>query len=142
MINKLFEGLQQAGEVLKEQAGNISGMTKEKTYEIIEDWLKIFPQLQKAGLEVTSFGLSIALSPSLEVEMLGNHDDFTDEKIKEILENNEDSRAMSSVMSAIKTTYNLYQKAEVPMQEPLLVRLSIKMPPEVNVFIGTPQIFK
>ncbi len=142
MINKLFEGLQQAGEVLKEQAGNISGMTKEKTYEIIEDWLKIFPQLQEAGLEVTSFGLSIALSPSLEVEMLGKHDDFTDEKIKEILENNEDSRAMSSVMSAIKTTYNLYRKAEVPMQEPLLVRLNIKIPPEVNVFIGTPQIFK
>ena len=142
MINKLFEGLQQAGEVIKEQAENIGGMTKEKTYEIIEDWLKIFPLLQESGLEVTSFGLSIALSPSLEVEMRGNHSDFTDERIKEILEENKDSRALSSVMSAIKTTYNLYQKANLPMREPLLVRMSIKITPEVNVFIGTPQIFK
>lgn len=142
MINKILDGINEAGNVLKEQAGNLSGMTKEKAYQIIEDWLQIFPKLQAYGLRVTSFGLSIALSPALEVELMGKREDFTDERLIEIISENADDKATTLVMNTIKNTYRMYAKAGVPPQDPLLLRICVKIPPEVNVFIGTPQVFK
>ena len=73
MIDKIKKALQDATEMVKEQTSSLSEGAKEKTYQLIEEWLQIFPKLEIYGLEVTSFGLSVAISPALEVELVGDH---------------------------------------------------------------------
>lgn len=140
MIDKLKETLFQASELVREQANTFSDTAKERSYQIIEDWLEIFPRLEEYGLKITSFGVSIAISPSLEVELKGEHSDFSLERIKEILEINKGNTALTSVFTAIKTTYNLHQRTKTELRDPLILKIKVKLTPEINVYLGEPII--
>ncbi|MEZ4985479.1 MAG: hypothetical protein R2795_10655 [Saprospiraceae bacterium] len=140
MIDKLLKSVQDASEAIREQAGNIGAGAKEKTYEFIEDWLQIVPTLEAYGLEVHSFALGVALSPSLEIDFKGTHADFTPEKLDAMLAQRGIHAGVKTVVSTIKTTYGLHRKIKAPLREPLLVKVRIKLSPEVKVFIGEPII--
>ena len=140
MIDKIVKTLQDAGETIREQAGNLGSGAKEKTYSLIDDWLKVFPQLEIYGLKVESFALGVAISPSLEVDLKGSHKDFTAERIDEILASPDSTGALRTVMSTIKTTYNLHRRIYADLQEPLIVKIRVRISPEVKVFIGEPLI--
>lgn len=141
MINKLEENLRQAADALKGQLNGLSDTAKEKTNAVIEDWLKVFPKLREAGLEITSFGMELSLSPALEVELKGKRSDFTDEKIEKILADNAGDRTFASVVNTVKSVNGFYAKAGDLPSKPLLVKLNIGLPPRVQVFIGAPKIF-
>lgn len=140
MIDKLKQVLQEATDLVKEQSTKLGSGAKEKTYEVIEDWLKIFPKLEAYGLHVKSFALGVAISPSLEVDLLGSHEDFSPDRIREILDENPTNTALRTVLSTIKTTYNLHRQTMAELQEPLIVKVRIKLSPEVKVFLGEPLI--
>jgi hypothetical protein len=140
MIDKVMKALQDAGDALREQTANMSSGAKEKAYQIIEDWIQVFPQLEKHGLVVKSFALGIALSPSLEVDMVGKHADFTPARLDALLAGNEAETGVRTVLSAIKTTYRMHGRINAPLEEPLIVKVRIKLSPEVKVFIGEPII--
>ena len=150
MLEKLKQTISHAGDTIKEQAGNMTdaikeqagNMTdalKEKTYLLIEDWLKIFPNLESHGLKITSFGLSMGISPALDVELRGTAKAFTPEKLEKILEECKGNSALTSVFKAIKTTYELHRKTGTDVKfDALLLQLSVKITPEVKVYLGTP----
>ena len=140
MIDKIVKTLQEAGDSLREQAGHLGTGAKEKTYNLIDDWLKIFPKLEIYGLKVESFALGVAISPSLEVDLRGSHEDFTMERIDEILAQPDSNGALRTVMSTIKTTYNLHRRIYADLQEPLIVKIRVRISPEVKVFLGEPLI--
>ncbi len=140
MIDKIVKTIQDAGESIREQAGNLGTGAKEKTYQLIDDWLKVFPQLEIYGLKVESFALGVALSPSLEVDLKGSHKDFTLERLDEILAKPDSNGALRTVISTIKTTYGLHRRIYADLREPLIVKVRIKLSPEVKVFIGEPLI--
>ena len=140
MIDKIVKTLQDAGESLREQAGNLGTGAKEKTYQLIDDWLKVFPQLEIYGLKVESFALGVALSPSLEVDLKGSHKDFSMQRLEEILANPDSTCARRTVISTIKTTYSLHRRIYADLQDPLIVKIRIRLSPEVKVFIGEPLI--
>jgi len=139
MIDKIIKTIQDTGQSLIEQTSQLGNGAKEKTFTIIEDWLKIFPQLEAYGLKVESFSLGVAISPSVEVDLKGKHEDFTEEKLRVMLEDADD-RALRTVISTINTTYNLHRKITNQLQEPLIVQVRISISPEVRVFIGEPLI--
>ncbi|RME95378.1 MAG: hypothetical protein D6772_13290 [Bacteroidetes bacterium] len=140
MIDKVIKALQDAGESLREQTAHIGTGAKEKAYQLIEDWLQVFPQLEAHGLVVKSFALGLALSPSLEVDMVGKHADFTPEKLAALLATKQTEQGVRTVLSAIRTTYRMHQRIGAPLQEPLIVKVRIKLSPEVKVFLGEPVI--
>lgn len=141
MIDKLIKTLQEAGGTIKEQAAGLGSGAKEKTYAIIEDWLQIFPKLEAYGLKVESFALGVAISPSVEVDLRGKHEDFTTDKLAIISSDSEQSdAALRMVISTIKTAYSLHQRVSDDLQDPLIVKIRIKLSPEVKVFIGEPLI--
>ncbi len=140
MIDKIVKTIQDAGESIREQAGNLGTGAKEKTYQLIDDWLKVFPQLEIYGLKVESFALGVALSPSLEVDLKGSHKDFTLERLDEILAKPDSNGALRTVISTIKTTYGLHRRIYADLREPLIVKVRIKLSPEGKVFIGEPLI--
>ena len=92
--------------------------------------------MQGYGLEMVNFSLTVALSPSLEVEMRGRHQDFTPENVEKILKDNKGSAAMVSVFTTVKSTYTLYKSTGNPLNDPLIIRLKIKITPEIKVTIG------
>ncbi|MCB0636136.1 MAG: hypothetical protein KDC54_05940 [Lewinella sp.] len=140
MIDKLMRTLQEVTEGVKQQAGQFGADAKEKTSQIIEDWLRIFPKLDAIGLKIYSFGLGVALSPSLEVELVGKHEDFSPGHLEALLEQYKEDRAMRTVLSTISTTYKMHRRVEAELREPLIVKVRIKLSPEVKVFIGEPII--
>ncbi|MFM8448603.1 MAG: hypothetical protein ACKOAY_00730 [Haliscomenobacter sp.] len=138
MLNKLMQSLREATEALKEEATQMGEGAREKTEKVINDWLQIFPKLQQFGLQVNSFALQVALSPAVEVELLGHHNDFSPEKLDAILQQCKGNTALSSVFTAIKTTYSLQARTKLGLSEPLIVRIRIKLSPEIKVFLGKP----
>ena len=139
MIDKIIKTIQETGQSLIDQTSQLGSGAKEKTYEIIEDWLKIFPKLEAYGLVVESFSLGVAISPSVEVDLKGKHEDFTEDKLRVMLDEADD-RALRTVISTINTTYNLHRKVSNNLLEPLIVQVRISISPEVRVFIGEPLI--
>lgn len=140
MIDKIKTSLQLASGMIKEQAATISDSAKERGYRLIEDWITVLPKFEAMGFEITSFAVGISISPILEVEMTAEHGQFPMERIEEILEENKISTPISLVFNMIKTTYNLHAKAECSIKEPLIVKIRVKMPPEIKVFLGMPKL--
>ena len=140
MIDKIRKAFLEATELIKDQASNLGEGAKERSYHVIESWLAVFPKLEIYGLEMTSFALSVAISPALEVEMKGSHKDFSQEKVDQIIANNKNSTGVLTVMNTIKTTYALHRRTYANLNEPLIVKIKIRLSPEVKVYIGEPLI--
>lgn len=140
MIDRLKKTIQEATELLREQASSFGEGAKEKSYQVIDEWLQVFPKLEVYGLEITSFSLSVAISPALEVEMAGKHEDFPKEKIQRIIRENKGNAAILSLMNTIKTTYTLHRKTYANLNDPLIVQVRIRLSPEIKVYLGKPVI--
>lgn len=119
-------------------AGSVGEGAREKTLQLIEDWLEIFPQLSEYGLEITSFGMGLAISPSLKVELLGKHEDWTEEVIAERLAKHKGEVAITMVLSTIRTAYRLQKQTKAPLRDPLILKIIVKITPEVRVVLGEP----
>ncbi len=135
---------EQAGNVsdaIKEQAGNVSDAIKEKTFLLIEDWLTIFPNLESHGLKINSFGLSVGISPSLDVELHGKANIFTTEILENLILENKGNQPLTTVFKAIKMTYEWHKKTGTKGKfDIILLQLSVKITPEVKVYLGTPKL--
>ena len=127
-------------DAVKEKTHELTDAVKEKTNQLFDDWLKIFPDLENYGLKVMSFGFCMGISPALDVELRGSAADFASERLEEILAEVGGNRALSTVFKAIKTTYNLHAKTGSNYHhfDVILIKLSIKITPEVMVYLGQP----
>jgi len=141
MLNKIIRSFQQAGDVIKEQALRLGDSAKEKGNYLIDEWIGILPILESYGLEMDSFGTSISINPTLEVELKGDHKDFTFEKLQKILDENKDNMPLAMVVKTIRTTYKFHQSTNCVMDEPLIVKIKVGLSPVISVFIGKPAIF-
>ena len=151
MIDKLKETLNQASEILKEQTSNIgevikegsstfSDAAKEKSQKLIDDWLLVFRRLEEYGFKITSFGLGVALSPSLEVELEAPAEKFTLDRIKVLMAENKDSTSLNSVFRTIKMTYETHAKISSQEYDVVLVKVLVKITPEIKVVLGEPKL--
>ena len=127
-------------DAVKEKTTELTDAVKEKTNQLFDDWLKIFPDLENYGLKVMSFGFCMGISPALDVELRGAAADFAPDRLEVILAEVGGNRALSTVFKAIKTTYNLHAKTGSNYHhfDVILIKLSIKITPEVMVYLGQP----
>ena len=140
MLDQIRKALQEATDLLRNQASSLGSGAKERAYDVIEQWLQVFPKLEIYGLEINSFALSVAISPALEVELVGNHKDFSMDRIQEIINENKGKATLLSVFNTIKTTYTLHRRVYATLKDPLVVKIKIRLSPEIKVFIGQPLI--
>lgn len=140
MIDKIKQTFKDMTDAIQEQASSFGENAKEKGYQIIDEWLQIFPKLELYKLNITSFTLGVAISPSLEVELVGKHEDFTKERMQQILAEVSTNAALKLVFNTINTTYNLHRKTYATLRDPLIVKIKIKLSPEVRVTLGGAQV--
>ena len=138
MIGKFKETIQQAGGVLKEQALSLGDAAKAKGSAIVNEWISNIPGMEKYGLQTTYFSLGVSISPTLEVELQGKTADFPLERLREILAEVKGNTPLSLVFSSMKTTVQLYQRAEIEAIDPLTVRVRVRLSPEIRVSYGIP----
>ena len=136
MIDKVKKTILQAGDLLKEQAGNLSDTALERLINIFEDWAEIFPELINFGFALNYFSLSVGLSPSMTIFLNGKTTDFDEDRIKELLTENEGNKTMLSVLKTIQTTNSLYKKTSLEPSENMYLKIVIGLPPEIKVTFG------
>lgn len=139
-MDRLKETVQEISDILRTQVSNISQGAKDKAYQIIEDWVEALSKLEDEGFEITSFALSVALSPALDVELKGSHEDFSMSKIQYMLDTHKGKTVFTTLFKTLKTTYQLHEKINAPLKEPLIVKIKVQISPEIKVFIGEPII--
>lgn len=140
IAGKIIRALQEASGTIKSQAASIGEGARERSSHLIEEWLQIFPKLEHYQLKMNSFSVALGFSPGLEAELQGWHADFTPERLDQILKEVKGNPGLLSVFTTIKTAYALHRKTSLPPVEPLIVRVRIRLAPEVSVFIGKPLI--
>lgn len=141
MIDKLFKTFHQFTDSVKEQASNLGESAKEKSFQLIEEWIKVLQKMNQYGLEVTSFGLGLALSPFLDVELKADPLELTEEKIELIIEENKGSKALVSVFRTLQTTLELHRRAHGEQFNVIIIKLKVKIPPEIRVILGEPILY-
>jgi 16S rRNA C967 or C1407 C5-methylase (RsmB/RsmF family) len=140
MVDKILNLLDDAKNNIKNQAENISASAKNQYEKMVEDWIKIIPQIEESGLHLYSFSFSASLNPSIDAELRGKCVDFPLEKWEELISLNEKNKSLSLVYNTLKSTFKMYHKIKPEMPEDFYLRLRIKLSPEIRVYIGEPPI--
>jgi hypothetical protein len=151
MLKNILKTLQETSDIVIEKASEINDVamekfneakeqTRDKVLSIIEEWVELLPKLMALGFEMTSFGISMSLSPCMLAELKGKTNDFSEERIKELLELHKEDKSLKLFLNVIKTTFMLHKKTKAGMKDELIVRVEVKLSPEIKVFIGQPQL--
>ncbi len=138
MFDQIKTQLDSAQKKAKKAATDFSDAAREKGMAMIESWVEILPTVEKQGLEITSFGLTLGLSPSLEVELQGSVGACTTERLDEILSENDQNSTVKWIFQAIRTTVQMHARANASPIEPLIVKIRVRLSPEIQVFVGKP----
>ena len=129
-----------ASSMLREKAADAGQAAWDKTIQAIEKWLEEFPKLEGYGLRVSNFGFVVGISPALEVELQGEHANFSTERLNKILAENKTTSLTGMVFNAVRTAYRLHAKIAKAPSEHLTVRLRLAITPEISVFLGKPRV--
>ena len=140
MVDKILNLLDDAKNNIKNQAENISASAKNQYEKMVEDWIKIIPQIEESGLQLYSFSFSASLNPSIDAEFRGKCVNFPLEKWEELISLNEKNKSLALVYNTLKSTFKMYHKIKQEMPEDFYLRLRIKLSPEIRVYIGEPPI--
>ena len=141
MFDQFKKAAQNLADTIKDQTNQFGESAKEKSLEMIENWIRILPKLQSYGLEMTSYGVVLAISPSLDVELMGPREKFTREKLMEMKEENKADKSLTMVFKAILTAYELYEKSGENEFDTMFIKIRVKVPPEIWVIFGQPRLF-
>ena len=138
MFDKIKQTINTAGETLKEQAASLGEAAKAKGFQIIEGWISTLPKLEAYGFKTIYFSMAVSINPTLEVEMQSVFQDFPLGRVEAILAENKRSGPVNLVFTALKTTILLHEKARIDPLNPLTVRITVRLSPEVRVSLGQP----
>ena len=140
MIEKFKKSLLQASDTLKDQMGNLGESAKEKTFGMFEQYAEILPKLQEYGLVMKTFGISISISPAMEVVLQGKSKEFEVERIDELIKTHKGETIITSVFRTMKTSIEIHKKSGGPQFEHIYLKIAVKISPEVKVVLGEPMI--
>jgi hypothetical protein len=140
MKQQIQKALSQVTSTLKETITDLGDSAKEKTISLIESWLEVFPILESMGLTITNFGITLALSPAMEVELSGPPGLFDEGMLDQYKEQYDGDVRVKTVLRAIDSAKLMYQKLGKKEQDEIFLKIRVKIPPEVSVYFGRPEI--
>ena len=138
LMDKLFQTFHQAKEAVKDQATNLGESAKEKARQAIEEWVNIIPKLADQGLRLEFFSLEASINPTLTFEMHADYNEFPLERLDQLCAQWRSQTSTFLVYSTMKATLAMYQRTNLPLKNPLVVRISVKLAPEIQVSFGEP----
>ena len=151
MLKNILKTLQETGDLVmdkateinetaKEKLNDAKEQTKDKILSIIDEWVELLPKLMSLGFEMTSFGISMSINPCMLAELKGKTEYFTEEKLIDLIEEFKDEKSLKFFLNVMKTTLVMHKKTNAGMKDEIIVRLEVKLSPEIKVFIGQPYL--
>jgi hypothetical protein len=137
---QLQKAVSQVTSTVKETITDLGDSAKEKTITLIESWLEVFPILESMGLSITNFGVTLAISPAMDVELSGPPGLFDGDKLEQYKEQYHDDARVKTVLRAIQSAKLMYHKLGKQESEEIFLKIRVKIPPEVGVYFGRPAI--
>lgn len=139
MKEKISRTFTQITEAINDSLNSLKDSAKEKGQAFIDDWLQVLPELEAMGLEITSFGISLAISPSMDVEMRGAAAAFTDIRLDQLIAEYSENNYVLLVLKAIRTARKMHRRiGKDDLQEDIHLKITVKVTPEVRVYFGRP----
>lgn len=138
LFSKLKDLIDQTRSAVGQQANNIGQAARQKSEALIDEWIGVLPKLQAMGFQMQYFSLEASINPTLVVEMHADYQQFPMERIQTMAEQWRDSTPMYLIFSTMKTTLALYQRTNLRLINPLVLRISLKLAPEIQVSFGKP----
>ena len=142
IFDQIKSSIDKLGENLKDQAGSLSESAKEKSMQMIDEWLRVIPRLQTYGMDISSFSVNLAISPGLDIEMFAAREDFQPAKVRRLLEENKEVKWLAFVLKTAVMAFEMNEKLE--RKEPydkVILKIKVKVPPEVRVVLGEPILY-
>ena len=141
MIDKIQDTYSQLTNAIADSLNDMKVSAKKKSQAFIDDWLQVLPEFEAMGMEITSFGVALAISPALEVEMTGPSAAFTEERLEDLMKQHELNNYVMLVLKTIRTTRKMHKKlGKDEIYESIFIKILVKVPPEVRVYFGRPVI--
>lgn len=140
MFQKITSGLSDAKDAIKEGANKIGDAARDKAMSVVDDWVAVLPKLEELGFEVTSFGITMSITPAMEVELEGKAEDFPLERLDELMKETQTGGLVNMFLGAVRTTVKLHERAGVDVGKPFYIKLNVTLSPEIRVFIGQPSL--
>lgn len=142
MKEQIHKTFTQVTEAITDTLNSFRDTAKEKGQAFVDDWLNILPELEAMGFEMTSFGVSLAIAPAVEVEMKGAAAAFTDERLEELMNTYDSNKYVSLVLKSINTAKKMHKKVgKTSRNEDIFLKIIISVPPQVQVYLGKPEIY-
>ncbi len=135
-----MDALGQWGDNLREQAGQVGEMVKDKGYRLLEGWVLAIPKLEAYGLKTTFFSAGFSVNPTLELEFQTTAAAFPMGRIDAVLAENKDQTPVHLVFTSIKAAMLLKDRSRTIPLDPLVVRVRVKLSPEIKVSFGVPAV--
>ncbi|GIV31363.1 MAG: hypothetical protein KatS3mg029_0714 [Saprospiraceae bacterium] len=138
LFSKLKDLFDQTRSTVGQQATNLGQAARQKSEALIDEWISVLPKLQAMGFQIQYFALEASINPTLVIEMQADYQQFPMERIQSMSEQWRESTPMYLIFSTMKTTLSLYQRTNMRLVNPLVVRISLKLVPEIQVSFGKP----
>ncbi|MEY3050307.1 MAG: hypothetical protein RLY31_92 [Bacteroidota bacterium] len=139
-FDRVVETLEQWGETLKEQAGQVGAQVKDSGYRLLEGWVLAIPKLEAYGLKTTFFSAGFSVNPTLELEFQAAAAAFPLGRVDAVLAENKDRTPVHLVFTAVKAALLLKERARTAALDPLVVRVRVRLSPEIKVSFGAPVV--
>lgn len=137
-IERLRQMAGQLGESIRTQASGLGEAARAKTQQIFDEWIGICPKLVDMGFSMKYFSLELSINPTLTVEFQAPHQAFPMERISQLASQWKANKPLLLVLTTMKTTLQWYHRTNLPINDPLVVRISVKLAPEIQVSLGRP----
>ena len=139
LIRRVNNQIVTAFEKLYEQVFVVGRLTRDKIEGLIYSWVNVFPELESHHLRVSSYGVNVGMTPSLDVELIGDPAIINEQSLPGIISDLGGNRPAVTVFRAIQKSIQWHRKMSIQTPyDRIYVKLLVSATPEIKVYLGTP----
>jgi len=117
----------------KEMAAEVGGFAQEKINELLEVYKKATAILETFGFKVSKFNVEIGLLPKINTSISGSIDNIKEDKIKQMIEENQGKKLLVYMLSALITAKDFQERADLKSLTGVTLDVTLGGTPKISV---------
>ena len=117
----------------KEMAAEVGGFAQEKINELLEGYKKATAILETFGFKVSKFNVEIGLLPKISTSISGSIDNIKEDKIKQMIEENQGKKLLVYMLSALITAKDFQERADLKSLTGVTLDVTLGVTPKIYV---------
>lgn len=117
----------------KEKAVKMSAATMEKINNLLDEYKRAIDFLEAFGFKVEKFKVEMRAFPEIQTSISGSIDNIHEDKIKHMIEENEEKKLFVSILNALITAKGFQKLAGLKSFTGVILDITIGIPPKISV---------